>query len=161
MYRRANARWTINECLRLEREYDLLKLSIEEIAELHERSPNAIMYKLDAEGLADYNDAYQNRRQKLQVDTNDEDEDEDNDDAASENSGSEYDEECEDDDSASEYNEDEDNHDNDNKYDTYNLRQQINYLTKQVSNLTKIVYSAFTSKSKSGEFNSQSFAGFH
>ena len=49
MYRRANTKWTVNECLRLEREFDLLGLSIQEIAELHERSPNAIMYKLDYE----------------------------------------------------------------------------------------------------------------
>lgn len=48
--------WTVNECLRLEREYDLLKLSIDEIAERHKRTPNAIIYKLDAEGIANYND---------------------------------------------------------------------------------------------------------
>jgi len=61
MYTRANAKWTINECLRLEREYDLLELSIQDIALLHERSPEAIMYKLDNEGIADYNDAFLNR----------------------------------------------------------------------------------------------------
>ena len=63
-YRRAGARWTINECLKLQREFELLKLSVEEIAVLHERSPQAIMYKLDAEGFADYNIlvGQQNRR---------------------------------------------------------------------------------------------------
>ena len=61
MYRRANYKWTINECLRLEREYDLLELSIQDIALLHERSPEAILYKLDNEGIVDYNDAFLDR----------------------------------------------------------------------------------------------------
>ena len=60
MYTRANAKWTVNECLRLEREFDLLNLSVQEIALLHDRSPNAIMYKLHAEGIADYNDVFIN-----------------------------------------------------------------------------------------------------
>ena len=68
MYTRANAKWSVNECLRLEREFDLLKLSVKEIALLHYRRPNAIMYKLDAEGLADYNDVFINR-QALKVET--------------------------------------------------------------------------------------------
>ena len=75
MYTRANAKWTVNECLRLEREFDLLKLSVQEIALLHDRSPNAIMYKLDAEGFADYNDVFINRqalKQPLKVSTKDE-----------------------------------------------------------------------------------------
>jgi len=54
-YKRSGAKWTVNECLRLQREYELLKLSIDEIATLHQRSAQAIMYKLDAEGIADYN----------------------------------------------------------------------------------------------------------
>ncbi len=60
-YRRTGKKWTINECLRLQREFELLELSIYEISLLHERSPNAIMYKLDSEGFADYNKlAYEN-----------------------------------------------------------------------------------------------------
>lgn len=38
--------WTINEELRLERESELLELSIEEIALLHRRSPFAIECRL-------------------------------------------------------------------------------------------------------------------
>ena len=59
-FTRFGKRWTINECLQLEREYDLLKLSIYVIAERHKRSVNAIMLKLDSEGLADYNVLYSN-----------------------------------------------------------------------------------------------------
>ena len=53
-------RWTVNECLQLQREFELLGLSVEEIALRHGRTPNAIMYKLDQEGFADYNVLYSN-----------------------------------------------------------------------------------------------------
>lgn len=51
-------KWTINECLRLEREFDLLQLTVPEIAALHSRTDYAIMCKLHAEGLADFNELY-------------------------------------------------------------------------------------------------------
>ena len=47
-------------CLNLQREFELLTLSIDEIAIKHKRTPNAIMCKLDEEGLADYNVLYSN-----------------------------------------------------------------------------------------------------
>lgn len=58
--KRFGKRWTINECLQLEREFDLLKLPINEIAQRHHRTPNAIMFKLDAEGIANYHVIYFN-----------------------------------------------------------------------------------------------------
>ena len=48
-YKRFGNRWTINECLQLEREFDLLELSIDKMAERHKRTPNAIMLKLYSE----------------------------------------------------------------------------------------------------------------
>jgi hypothetical protein len=51
-------KWNINECLRLEREYDLLKLSVPEMAILHKRTINAIMCKLQDEGLDTFNNLY-------------------------------------------------------------------------------------------------------
>jgi hypothetical protein len=60
MYKRSGFKWNINECLRLHREFELLQLSIDEISVLHERTPKSIMYKLDSEGLADYNVLYSN-----------------------------------------------------------------------------------------------------
>jgi len=51
-------KWSINECLQLEREYDLLKMSVPEMALKHNRTLNAIMFKLQAEGLCSYNEAY-------------------------------------------------------------------------------------------------------
>lgn len=51
-------RWSVNEILALQREYELLGWSIDEIADKHKRTPKAIMYKLDQEGFADYNELY-------------------------------------------------------------------------------------------------------
>jgi hypothetical protein len=51
MYKRHNKLWNVNEILRLQREYELLKLSISEIAKLHQRSENAILYKIEQEGF--------------------------------------------------------------------------------------------------------------
>jgi hypothetical protein len=54
-YTRNRKRWTINECIELQREYELLELSIDEIAMKHRRTPKAIMFRLAHEGFADYN----------------------------------------------------------------------------------------------------------
>jgi len=58
--KRFRKRWTIKECLDLQREFELLKLSIDEIALKHQRTANAIMLKLDEQSLADYNILYSN-----------------------------------------------------------------------------------------------------
>jgi hypothetical protein len=49
--RRSFKKWNINELIRLEREYELLELSIQEIAKLHERSEKAILCRLEQEGF--------------------------------------------------------------------------------------------------------------
>ena len=92
---RCGNRWTINELLALQREFELLGWDIDQIAEKHQRTANAIMFKLDHEGLADYNILYSNYHNlnvKMDVkpaskyavfdfvSNDDEDEDEDNDD---------------------------------------------------------------------------------
>ena len=172
MYRRTGNKWTVNECLRLTREFDLLGLSIQEISKLHERSPNAIMYKLDYEGIADYNDVFQNRQEKSclseaeseaeseaksdeaesEAESEYADSDSDNEDAASENS--EYSEAAE-----SEAEEIKDN--NEESISIYDVSQQIKNLTKQVSYLTKIVYNVFTDKNNPNAFRGHGLAGFH
>ena len=55
---RVGFKWTVNEVLSLQREFELLGWSIDEIAQKHKRTPNAIMLKLDQEGFADYNLLY-------------------------------------------------------------------------------------------------------
>jgi hypothetical protein len=49
---RFGRKWDVPEIIALQREYELLELSIEQIAEKHKRSPNAIMRKLDKDGFA-------------------------------------------------------------------------------------------------------------
>jgi hypothetical protein len=73
---RTGNKWSVSECLRLEREYDLLKLPIQEIADLHGRSVSAIMYKLDKENIADYNELYTQYMSQEADEDEDEDEDE-------------------------------------------------------------------------------------
>lgn len=50
---RHQKKWTISEVLKLQREYELLELSIYEIATRHKRSVKAILFKLQSEGLID------------------------------------------------------------------------------------------------------------
>ena len=164
-YRRANAKWTINECLRLEREFDLLKLSIDEIAALHERSAQGIMYKLDSEGLADYNvlavcgTNYKLRHSDINnQDSNHEEDDEDDEDEDEKDSddSSDYEEELDGDnnDAASEVSDLEEE-----EYDRFNIRQQINILSKQLANLTAIVYKVLSPKQGGNRLNFDDLAG--
>jgi len=57
---RVGNRWTINEVLALQREFELLGWDIDQIADKHGRTPQGIMNKLDREGFADYNILYSN-----------------------------------------------------------------------------------------------------
>lgn len=60
MTTRSGFRWSVNEVLALQREFELLGLTIDEIAQKHNRTTNAIIFKLDQEGFADYNDLCSN-----------------------------------------------------------------------------------------------------
>ena len=53
-YFRTGKTWTINECLQLQREHELLGWTIDEIAIKHKRTPNAIMYKIVKEEFDNY-----------------------------------------------------------------------------------------------------------
>jgi len=58
MTTRSGNRWTINELLSLQREYELLEWSVQQIAEKHQRTVEAILFKLEAEGfIASWNEA--------------------------------------------------------------------------------------------------------
>jgi len=50
---RQGNKWTINELISLERDYELLELTVQQIAEKHQRSETSILYKLESEGLID------------------------------------------------------------------------------------------------------------
>lgn len=51
--KRHNTKWTVNELNSLQREYELLEMSPEEIAKRHQRTVLAILYRLKQEGFID------------------------------------------------------------------------------------------------------------
>ena len=51
-YKRNGYTWSIPETLRLQREFELLELSVEEISKLHQRTPYAIACRLVDEDFA-------------------------------------------------------------------------------------------------------------
>jgi TATA-binding protein-associated factor Taf7 len=120
--------WTINESIRLQREFELLELSIDAIATRHQRTPNAIMFKLDQEGLSNYNLLYTNyynlnsttpttnipiQSQEVEVDDDD---------------SSDYQEE----------EKEEEEEEEEEEEDIDSLKMQVNRLEKQVSILTEM-----------------------
>ena len=51
-------KWTVNELLSLQREYELLEWTIQQIALKHQRTERAILFRLESEGIiASWNDA--------------------------------------------------------------------------------------------------------
>ena len=57
-YNRSGNKWRVNELLALQREYELLEMSIQEIASKHGRSVRAILCKLEDEGfISDWENA--------------------------------------------------------------------------------------------------------
>ena len=50
---RHNFKWNVNELLSLQREYELLEMTIQDIADKHERTVESILYRLCQEGFID------------------------------------------------------------------------------------------------------------
>jgi cobalamin biosynthesis protein CobT len=121
-YKRFGNRWTINECLQLEREYDLLELSIDEMAERHQRTPNAIMLKLDSEGYADYCVLYSNYKICKQQEEDDEQEDQE-----------------EEDDEQEDQEEEDDEQEDQEEGQELSLKLQVLNLEKKVNQLTELL----------------------
>jgi len=146
-------KWSINEILSLQREFELLGWSIDQIAEKHKRTANAIMHKLDQEGFADYNVLYSNYHNlnttiplhmapqlSLQYDdsesnfTNDDDDDDDDND---------YD--------------DENDHDSESNFshdDIVNLSERVYGLEASVSEIRDMIKQMMTTSSKPTASNS-------
>jgi len=58
MFARHGNRWNVNELLSLQREYELLEWSVDQIALKHKRTVNSILFKLENEGLiSNWNEA--------------------------------------------------------------------------------------------------------
>ena len=57
-YKRSGNRWTINELISLQREYELLEWTVGQISEKHQRSVEAILFRLESEGfISSWNNA--------------------------------------------------------------------------------------------------------
>ena len=131
-YKRFGNRWTINECLQLQREFELLNLSIDEISKRHQRTPNAIMLKLDREEFADYNVLY-----SIYYSLND-----DSDEDEKEENSSEYgDEDCANDE------QDDDEQDDDDGDDIDDLKHHVKRIEKQLNALTEMLLKQNNKKS--------------
>lgn len=50
-FKRSGNKWSVNELLQLQREYELLEWTVQEIANKHQRTVNAIMFRLEDEGF--------------------------------------------------------------------------------------------------------------
>jgi len=72
--KRTGFRWTVNEILSLQREYELLEMNVQQIAQKHKRSVESILHKLyveeitsvwhEARGYSDYKPTLQNQIQE-------------------------------------------------------------------------------------------------
>ena len=123
--KRVGKRWTIPECLQLQREYELMKLPLFTIASRHQRTVNAIMHKLDSEGFADYNTVYMEYYNCFPTTS-------DNSDTSEQNADYFVDVDEDEDDTVELYSDDELN-------SPSNLREQMVRLEKQVAALTDLL----------------------
>lgn len=73
--KRNHFKWSINEILRLQREYELLEYDVFEIADLHQRSVSAIVFKLNSENIIKdiYHARGLNITHEIDLDSNDDD----------------------------------------------------------------------------------------
>ena len=149
--KRFGFRWTINECLQLEREFELLGLSIDEIAQRHQRTPNAIMFKLDEEKLSDYTTLY-NKYYNMNIaaipinfdvtKNQDQDEDECYECEVDEDDSSDYSEDS---------NESEEEEEEDEREEEEDLRSHVRRLEKKLNDLTQLLVNQ--NKSTRGMFS--------
>jgi len=165
MYSRAGFKWSVNEILSLQREFELLEWNIDQIALKHKRTPDAIMYKLDEEGFADFNVLYSNYHDlnapiqverkassalNLLSDYDDNEEtvcDDDTDKDYSYNEDEDEDEDYEDEDYEDEDYEDDDDHDEEDEI--ANLSQRVDGLEEGISeirNMLKQMIGSFTNQ---------------
>jgi hypothetical protein len=151
--KRFGKRWNINECIQLQREFELLKLSIDDIAEKHQRTPGAIMGRLAYEGLADYNflyESYYNLNSTVPLANVVGNDDEDD------NSSDSHDD---DQDNSSDYQEDDDNSSDYqeeaqvNECDVDDLKRHVFRLEKKVNELTQLILNENKTKTRSSLFS--------
>ena len=149
--KRQGNKWTVSELISLQREYELLELTVQQIAEKHQRSESSIMYKLDSEGLIDnWNDArgFNSDDFKKNVDfVNKEDDCDDNiqdDEVVVEDDDEEY--------NFVEENESDDDDISDDESDVEKLAERVWSLetsVSEISSMVKNIYSILSAKQSS------------
>ena len=160
MNKRAGNKWTINEILQLQREYELLEWTIQQIAEKHQRSVDAILFKLEDErfidgwinargfNLINYQEKHDtNEEDTNEEDTNEEDTNVDDTNVAyydHNNINITYTQE------AVDVDEDVDVSDEEQ---TYNLNDQLANLEYKIDKLTKMVKKIYKNSSKESSTN--------
>ena len=152
-------RWNVNEVLSLQREYELLEMTVQQIADKHNRSVMSIVYKLFAEGFTSslleargYNEkpvkvaVVSSKRTAKRVI---EDEDEDEDLASDYDSSSDFDEES---DVESDDDEEYEDEDQDEVENTILVKQtdEVSEDVSEVDKLTERVWSLETSVGEIG-----------
>ena len=142
-FNRNGNRWTVNELLSLQREYELLEWTIQQIAVKHQRTERAILFKLGSEGfVTSWNNARGFDMESYKASFED--------DSVSENYVSnEEDEDCEEDlcDNNSDYDDvDEDTDDDtDDTSEVERLSERIWSLETAVTDIKDIVQQMFNS----------------
>jgi hypothetical protein len=149
---RYGLKWSVNEVLSLQREFELLGWDINQIAQKHQRTPNAIMYKLDQEGFADYNELYSTYH-NLNTSTSVEKTTELNFESFHDDSDEEFADDSDDEDFEDDDADDEDEEDEDEE-DVANLSERVDNLEGSISEIKDMIKQMMTSFSKSKSYKS-------
>jgi len=155
--KRNGNRWTVNEVLSLQREYELLEWDIQRIALNHQRTERAILFRLESEGIItswfdargfdmeSYKDSIEddvvNEESCLDDDGEDDGEDDDGEDDDGEDDGDDDDDDSEDD------GEDDEDHeccDNDSEYFGEKDEESVDGIVSEVEKLSERVCSLET-----------------
>jgi hypothetical protein len=134
-------KWSVNEVLSLEREYELLQMTIQEIAIIHQRTINSILFKLQYEGIInDWKEArgwnetiYDNKKSSVSHCLNNITSLKYDDESLSEFSVN--------DDSSSDYCDSENYESEDNDYEDNDFRTQINNIEENIYDIKTMVSS--------------------
>jgi hypothetical protein len=158
-YKRNGNKWTVNETLALQREYELLEWTVQEISAKHERSIGSILFKLtsetfipswnDARGfnIADY--AVSVLCQGAHCDNEGDNDDDDEDYVDEDKDCEDNDYEDEDEDEDEDYNEDEDcdaddeedeDYDDEDEEDDVSQGWNLKDSVTEISNMVKLMF---------------------
>ncbi len=143
-FKRSGNKWTVNEVLSLQREYELLEMSIQEIALKHSRSVEAILYKLEAEDIIDT--WYHARGYNVNFNKNDdyEDSDEDEEQDCNEDEEQDCDEEYDENNVSDDVSDDESDDDD----EIVNLTRRVSFIENTVIEIKNMVTNFLYSQNK-------------